>query len=130
MTKYYKNFIRFAVSYYTIFFFFYRLSIRIFSSLYCPIFKHKRNNCKCVALCPLPFPVSLFCWSPLFEKPGMSFAECYLKGRLKNAGGEKDKSSTNVSFNFADIFRASRELITITDVCSDTSNGMPVVACS
>ena len=93
--------------------FFLRLSIRIFSSLYCPIFKHKRNNCKCVALCPLPFPVSLFCWSPLFEKPGMSFAECYLKGRLKNAGGEKDKSSTNVSFNFADIFRASREKIFI-----------------
>ena len=81
MTKYYKNFILFAVSYYTIFFFL-QLSIRIFSSLYCPTFKHKRNNCKCVALCPLPFPVSLFCWSPLFEKPGMSFAECYLKGRL------------------------------------------------
>ena len=95
------------------FFFFLQLSIRIFSSLYCPIFKHKRNNCKCVALCPLPFPVSLFCWSPLFEKPGMSFAECYLKGRLKNAGGEKEKSSTNVSFNFADIFRASREKIFI-----------------
>ena len=85
MTKYYKNFILFAVSYYP--FFFLRLSIRIFSSLYCPIFKHKRNNCKCVCLWPLPFPVSLFCWSPLFEKPGTSFAECYLKGCLKNAGG-------------------------------------------
>ena len=84
MTKYYKNFILFAVSYYP---FFLRLSIRIFSSLYCPIFKHKRNNCKCVCLWPLPFPVSLFCWSPLFEKPGTSFAECYLKGCLKNAGG-------------------------------------------
>ena len=83
-----------------------QLSIRIFSS-------HKRNNCKCVSLCPLLFPVSLFRWSPLFEKPGMSFAECYLKGRLKNAEGEKDKSSTNVSFNFADIFRASREKIFI-----------------
>ena len=59
MTKYYKNFILFAVSYYTIFFFFLQLSIRIFSSLYCPIFKHKRNNCKRVCLWPLGVAILL-----------------------------------------------------------------------
>lgn len=78
-----------------------QLSIRIFSSLYCPNFKHKRNNCKRVSLCLLPFPVSLFRWSPLLEKPGMSFAECYLKGRLMFLS------------IFTDIFRASREKIFI-----------------